>query len=453
MPASLEMSKFRDQVFKAGESPSLIESFGIRRLYGYRTISLSSAHAATILIARNGTGKTTLLGALDAFLRLQLSRLKSLEFEEIFCKIKGVEETIILTRDDIVEFTDMPPDGEVAKFATRLGVSPASAFDFLMSDYELSLSEYYRAPEGSPVAAKVFQTYSYSLPRVTKICREVYDALFERLPRLRNLKNTLQIVLQDYEVVYLPTYRRVELALTDESDAQRPRARNKRRSHINVASDSLHTGDIQFGLSDISDRLRELNREIIVASNSGYRKISENILSDLISGFEVPEDTILPKPEDLKLFFERLESGNRNIGPYYPISAPDFERMFSGEGVPKDSQRFLTYFLGKLNEIVQITRAIEGPVKDFVDGCNKYLSSTEPSTHIDFESKDGLRPIDTKIMRMNRADLSLHVESIPSGGKVKLDALSSGEKQMISLLAKLYLYPKKKIPIIPLTQV
>jgi hypothetical protein len=80
MPDSeLPVSKVR----RRGAEPSLIESFGIDGLYGYRSISLESEYAATILIAKNGTGKTTLLGALDAFLRLQLSRLRNLEFTKI----------------------------------------------------------------------------------------------------------------------------------------------------------------------------------------------------------------------------------------------------------------------------------------------------------------------------------------------------------------------------------
>lgn len=56
--------------------PSIIESFEILGLHGYRDIAIDPAHAASILIANNGTGKTTLLGALDAFLKLQFDRLR-----------------------------------------------------------------------------------------------------------------------------------------------------------------------------------------------------------------------------------------------------------------------------------------------------------------------------------------------------------------------------------------
>ena len=105
-----------------GGRPAIIERFGIRSLYGYRTISLSSQYAATILIAKNGTGKTTLLGALDAFLKLQFYRLRGLEFSEIFCKIRGHDDELVLTNEDLVAFLQIPTEGEFAKLSGRTGI-------------------------------------------------------------------------------------------------------------------------------------------------------------------------------------------------------------------------------------------------------------------------------------------------------------------------------------------
>ena len=246
----------------------------------------------------------------------------------------------------------------------------------------------------------------------------------------------------------MPTYRRVELALTDENqDSHRRHLRN--RPKFNISASGLHPGDIQFGLGDISERLDELNNQIITRSNRGYREISENIINELISGFEVSDETEIPKPDDLKLFFSRLESGARMIGPRYAISAPDFERIYSGEGVPRESRKFLTYFLGKLNDIINITKEIEQPVGEFIASCNRYLSSLEPSTLVDGGAQHRrLAAVDAKALKVNRTNLSVHVESVPARTPISLDALSSGEKQMISLFAKMYLYPKKKIVLI-----
>jgi hypothetical protein len=404
-----------------GRQPALIESFGIRRLYGYRTISLSSEYAATILIARNGTGKTTLLGALDAFLHLQLNRLRNLEFSEIFCRIRGVEQEVVISHADVIEFLQIPSEGEIANLAGRVGISVESLFNFVLLDYESIFRDYHFDVEPSTVAQKIMTAFSYDTRRAIRNCKEVYESLFQRKPRMREIRATLTKALSDYEIVYLPTYRRVELALTEDSDNRRGRRRH--RPKISVASGSLHTGDIQFGLSDILERLAELNREIINKSNIGYREISENIINELIRGFEVSESTPIPKPEDLKLFFARLETGGRVVGPYYPISPPDFERIYSGEGVPDESRKFLSYFLGKLFGIIRITKEIEEPVEEFVVSCNKYLSSTEPSTTLDdLAPHERLESIDSKVLRMNRTNLSVHVESLPYSTPISLDA-------------------------------
>lgn len=53
-----------------------------------------------------------------------------------------------------------------------------------------------------------------------------------------------------------------------------------------------------------------------------------------------------------------------------------------------------------------------------------------------------------KKMIVDRTNLSVSVISLPADKEVPLDALSSGEKQMISLFARLYLYPGKKIVLI-----
>jgi predicted ATP-binding protein involved in virulence len=63
-----------------GAAPSIVQSFSIDGLYGFRNISLSSEYAATVLIAKNGSGKTTLLAALVAFLKGQFSRLVDVKF-------------------------------------------------------------------------------------------------------------------------------------------------------------------------------------------------------------------------------------------------------------------------------------------------------------------------------------------------------------------------------------
>jgi ATPase subunit of ABC transporter with duplicated ATPase domains len=133
-----------------GQAAALIESFGIRQLYGYRTISLSSEYAATIIIARNGVGKTTLMSVLDAFLRLQFNRLRNLEFGEIFCRLRGISDELTLTHDDLIDFLQIPTEGEIVRLAGRAGVQTEIVFNFLMLDFESFIGSYYSHAEPLP---------------------------------------------------------------------------------------------------------------------------------------------------------------------------------------------------------------------------------------------------------------------------------------------------------------
>jgi predicted ATPase len=435
---------FASKVHRRGAEPSLIERFGIVGLYGYRSISLESDYAATILIAKNGTGKTTLLGALDAFLRMQLSRLRNLEFIEIRCKLRGHDSELILSHNDVIEFLQIPTAGELIRLASRANVEPPQLFTFLLEEWNGEEAFHSFSPDKS-IFNSLNSAFNYDRREVISAIEKARASLMDKHPTVSKIFATLQKALAGSEIVYLPTYRRVELALR--GDPQVPPYR-RRRPKFNVAAGSLFTGEIQFGLSDISERLSQLNQQIILASNIGYREISANIINELIDEFfdsDVAPDTDVPSPEELKLFFERLERGRRQ-GPYMPVSVPNLEKIYSGEGVPASSSRFLSYFLTKLATVIRSTKDVELPVDGFINNCNKYLSSSEPSTSI---GKDNIEhTVDGKVLKLNRSNLRVRVESVPEGRRISLDALSSGEKQMISLFAKMYLYPGQKVVLI-----
>lgn len=428
-------------------APSLIEDFGIRRLHGYRTISLSSEYAATIIIAKNGTGKTTLLAVMDAFLKRQYSRFRNLDFSEIFCKLRGYDE-IVLTHDDLLSLLELPTRGDFLRLANRTSLAPETLFDFLLSDFEHLLEDLYGDGDGDPAVMKIAQAYQFDILRAVTACKDAYAQIIERSPRLAHINAVLMEAVGMYEILYLPTYRRVELALTDEESNRL--GRRKKRPKISVSAGSLHIGNIQFGLSDIAERLEQLNREIAHQANNGYRQISENMINELIRGYEVTDSDNIPTLDDLKLFFSRVETNEFRLGSFYPpISPPEYEKIYKENGVPSENRRFLLYFLGKLAQVIKATEDIVRPVEQFVSRCNKYLSSPDLSTlSPDEADHQHLEQIDSKKLLLDITDLSVTVLSLPHDTPITLDALSSGEKQMISLFAKLYLYPKKKIVLI-----
>jgi hypothetical protein len=218
-------------------------------------------------------------------------------------------------------------------------------------------------------------------------------------------------------------------------------------------NNSLLAGDMQFGLSDISEHLSNLNSRIQQESNFGYRRISADIISELMEkDFDEATRTgdAVPQPDELSLFFSRLKDSSRR-GPFMDdISIPNVQKANEMSLNETSSGKFLKYFLGKLNTVIQATQDIEVRVQDFIDNCNKYLSSQDISTSLEaseHEIERGPTP-DDKVLRLNKRNLSVYAESLIGGRRISLDSLSSGEKQMVSLFAKLYLYTGKKIVLI-----
>lgn len=433
-----------------GAQASLVESFTVSGLYGYRSVSLSSPYAATVLIARNGSGKTTLLGALDAFLKGQFGRLRELEFSEIRCKLRGIDEEITLCRDDIPAMLDSLPDSDISHYAKKIGVEPTSLYSFLSEEYDVARNDY-RYWHEEPVIAAAYKNSGWRANETIAVLDKLRDSMFSTNSKIPSILSTLRTALKGVDILYLPTYRRVELPLM--SDTKEGVYGRKRRPKFRFSgSASLFTGDIQFGLGDIADRLSELNQEILVESNNGYRQISANIINELIDGTfdrETFDNTDMPTKADLEIFFSRIKEGRR-VAPFGDVAIPNIDKAFSGGDIPVETNKFLRYFLTKLGKIIKDIHNIEAPVEDFIKSCNKYLASQDVSAVPPCKPSDVPQrsSTDNKLLQLNRMNLQVYAVSLPSRRKIFLDSLSSGEKQMISLFAKLFLYPKEKIVLI-----
>lgn len=426
-------------VFFRGKQPSFVESFRIEDLYGYRTISLESQYAATIVIAKNGSGKTTLLAALDAFLKGQFSRLQDIKFYRIVCKLRDVESELIITRDEVIEYITVKPGSIIDLEARRIAKPSTELFRFLEGYDPIT------ADVSDDIYSPIARRFGFGRADSVAYCESLRASLVEQSPNIEFITAILKKLLKGTEIVYLPTYRRLELSLTADEADQRQRTRY---TPFKMNKHGLHSGEIRFGLADIPERLTELNHRILTESNRGYREISAKIINDLLDGsFDRRTDQTGEEPtkEELDLFFSRLQEGRR-ISSRFADTPPNLQKLFSDRSLSNESNAFLSFFLRQLNVVIGTTRDVEQLVQTFVDRCNSYLSSVDESLEI-----GPPRPVkgsDNKELKLSRTDLSVYLESKASRRRIPLNSLSSGEKQMISLLGKLYLYPNNKIILI-----
>ncbi len=432
--------------YERGSRASLVESFEIRGLHGYKNISLNMPYAAGIVIASNGSGKTTLLGALDAFLKGQFSRLRGLSFDEIRCRIRGINDELIVKRTDVDSYLESSSSKEFEKIAKRIEVEPRNLFKFIVEDFSrVNRVDFWRFENDTFDA--ILRSVSYQEQDAFDLCTSIARSINIEENPIFKVQIDLSTRLSEIEVVYLPTYRRIELSL-EENEADRPRSR-RRRDFKFLPATNLFTGDIQFGLRDIRDRLQELNRKISVESNSGYRKLSADIIKDLFYGTyddnDFDNDNNLPDQDALKLFFSRLQRGDQHpYNPYLNVPVPEL----NWENLKDSSRKTLRYFLFKLNSVINSTRGTELRVEDFITVCNRYLAGGKSLSPVSEGDVVDRHSIDSKYFRFNRESLEVSLISRLSGRPMTFESLSSGEKQMVSLFSRLYLYEKEKLLLI-----
>jgi predicted ATPase len=412
----------------AERAAPLVRTFRITGLHGYKNVSIDFNGRVRIVIADNGAGKTTILSALRNFLEGELQRFGRLEFETVECEFwDGLR--VSLQKSQLAAVAENSAEAALAEIAQYSSQDP--------DDLRRILYAGDRSREGSDlynrVITEIHALSPWSIEDTNARVRSLRVELDKATPdTVRELSEQIRQATKGYELLYLPTYRRVETPQTSKgrmtgrvrgfdayrtSWARRERGRSRRSS-----------GRIQYGLEDVELRLNEIFEDIQRESNLGYRSISATIIDDLLIAGRLSdrEDAAeLPTLESLERLFSRI--GQQSADKRMSTLSEVYERSI---GTPAyDSLR---YFLKKLSRVIDRTRELESRIEAFVGRVNHYLKASS----------------DEKEFQYDAANMKVVVRNLWTGGSVAFDDLSSGEKQVISMLAFMYLYDENKIVLI-----
>ena len=148
----------------------------------------------------------------------------------------------------------------------------------------------------------------------------------------------------------------------------------------------------------------------------GFSNITGEMLHQLLTDFpEVKSgNTVRLESEKIKIILKR-------VGPN--ISEEDEEKILKAVESGKTPNKGLLFFVNKLIELYNKQEEIDTSIKNFVEVCNAYLNDKK---YVYDE-----REVTLKIKRGRKEE------------EVKLNQLSSGEKQIVSLFSKIYLEQDK----------
>jgi len=390
------------------EENTYIKSYAVYGLHGDKDINLKFNSAYKIRVAENGPGKTTVLNSLFYLLTGQYQKLSQIEFEKIELEFVNNEKVDILRNDISLEVpTNLENHPHYIRLKQYIGDDLARAL--IERALNVKSLQDIRSTAEFRIASSQFPGSSIEIQRtLERVRRELSgDDLFSSALSEKKKKIKESIPL---DVFYLPTYRRVEEDL-------------QRLGYEGEFSDGQEQL-IHFGMRDVSRRFKKITSEIIESAVTWYSRISGRMLDELMTGVLVDREKIekISNPEALEIVLDRL---GHNISKE---RKGEILSLVQSDNIHDHRYNALAYFLSNLIEIYDQQRDKDNRIKDFVAVTNKYLVGKE--------------------IRYDESNVTITVVNTRTETEVLLEKLSSGEKQLISILSKLYLESNRKSLII-----
>ena len=388
-----------------------ITRFKIIKLHGEKNIEVEFSDCVRIILASNGTGKTSLISILYYFLSCNFYRLSQFDFEKIEVTFADGTEFEI-SQQDLENQLAIADRESLPVVARRL-------VDRIDPDKLNELVELYRQSASSDTFRRTNAVQKVrneiGVPSMEIIRAISHISRLSNAPSLFSSDRTAQLraLIQKnmpYDLLFLPTYRRVEEDL----------------SSLGLSAEDVPSGAqlINFGMSDVKERFELIIREISNSSLISYQQMSGRMLDELMRGLstEALSYERLGSAEEVERLLKRISSTVSTTTQQQILGLVE-----SGQ-IREQNYRPLAYFLSRLVDINDERQKAETVVIQFTSVVNRYL-----------EDKSVVYESDA---------MSLTIKGKSSGKDIALERLSSGEKQLVSLFSQIYLGKNKMLAVL-----
>jgi len=402
----------------------VISEFNINCLHGYRTIKVPVKDNKIVLVGENGTGKSTVANLIYYFLTCQWNKVAEYDLQKISAIIN--DEEIIVTKEQIdSNFSSKTRNDFLQKYSRDIWIR-----------LEDSLSRDFSRFGKDQILERLYNDKFFSITSTGKL--GIPLSIIEEFMKIKfgdnfhfHLDESLkEISLKiknfiDFQVLYLPTYRRIEQDLKSilpgiDLDRQllREREYNRRRPSNYIEIIEFGMEDVEITINSKMEKLKdsfrtELNNLTGTYLRDVIRETYKNVEIDKLQGLENFTIESIFSRIDEKTLPERDQQRLRN----FILEIQNEDNITSIE----NERKVLAYFILKLIELQKAQDSKEQDVRDFIKVCNKYLVGKEiVYNNIDFKITISSKGEDIK-------------------DELKMQMLSSGEKQIVSLFSHIYL--------------
>ena len=404
----IKVQKLENSTMLLGEHPnsSQLKSFAINGLFGFKDVEIPFDKEAVILIAENGSGKTTILNTLYYSISCKFDKLRTVEFESVVLEFTSGVSVEIKKRD--LDSLYNPDVFEIVSVLKRY--LPSREIEMFQRDLRKSSS----SESARSQLFRLIGRYSMGLPPEYSVkLREELSLKFrvnkdiDPKSKIDKIIATIQENLNE-SVLYFPTYRRIEEDL-----------KNLGYEDDRFEQFSLGEGEgklIQFGMNDVIDRFDKIKTTIKNSALNLFSKVTGEILTQFVEGIEITQEMRESiQPDTLNIVLSRVGENN--------ISRSDrnkIEKLVSSGEINSDEQYSqLVYFLSKLVGLYEQQKEKDDSINQFATICNEYLSK--------------------KRIVYDQANVDISIIQTRNKNPIDIKNLSSGEKQIISLFSRIYL--------------
>lgn len=393
---------------------SQISRFEIAKLHGFKNLDLRFTDNTLILVGENGAGKTTVLHLLYYLLSGQWSAIAKYQFESLTLTIG--QKKHILRYSDIEEsfqridrrLLNKLPNSVRHRVITLIeqteGRLPVPELEMLCDQY------------GIPFHYILEEINLFDYPKKGK-----RSQLIETMDAIQGSLNA--------QLLYLPTYRRIEQELNLIFKGFDERELTKRRSMLASRRNAdTYVELVEFGMKDVDSAIRDTREELDKFARANLNNLTFSYLGDVVEEKYQSVDLQPIRKADPKTIDNIL---NRIQEPVLSLANKQHLRQLiqtvkDGATNNVHSQVICHYFT-KLMAFHQDLEKKEAKIVSFCEACNAYM--------VDKEFQYDTSNFNFQIVPKSANEPNREIE---------LQNLSSGEKQIVSLFSHLYLSGGKK---------
>lgn len=398
--------------------------FQITELFGTTNVDIEFSGNCAILVGPNGTGKSSVANIFYFFVSRQWDRLAEYKFKSL--AIWFGDDQVEAFRDEITGLyrfskvlESIGPSSRLFEMISK--VRADGNLEALITALSTGSPRYtdWKHIIPSSVSPSEFRNVIFSLQR--RLSHDDDDLL--SYP-----KKNIEAYLDKYfpgRTLYLPTYRRIEKDLRDISPKLGRIFKDNftEQEDFELTRSSKYYVDlVSFGMNDVRSRLADLSRELRDFSLKKFNNLSGLYLKDVIRNkadeYNVEQIQQLSEASLYKILGrvseDILTPNDKDLLRKRVTSIRD------GRAAPPQMQdKYLANYFSRLVTVNEEISLRETDILKFVETCNAYL---KPRKEIVYD--------DTSFSTLVLDDRS---------GPIDLSVMSSGEKQIVSVFAHLFL--------------